>query len=714
MFKASPSETYKWQRIDTPSFENLIEVPGDNVTEHLKVIIEEQNLKITTLEAEVQNLKKELCAAKSMLDGFLTTEQIGNLNCDKNKWSHESIVLGFKFRFALGVYGYKFLRGTNYPLPSYSTLNRRVQDLKIEFGIFQDLLLPLENKVYTFNEFERDCAISIDEMQITGNSDYDKNKKEFVGDITLGMPGRDGNHITCALIRGITSPWKQVIACEITGASTNGADMKNFLCRIIHAVTEVGLNVRAVTTDMGSNNKAMWSSLGVVVNRTDRKTSFTYSNNKINVLPDVCHLLKNLKSAVLSTGLTLPDDVVADEGLPTNMVHGNHIQNLFRFEMANPSGLRSLFHLKSIDVNPDHYSKMNVGSAVKFFSVETAAALENAVRMGFLTQDALTTAFFLRLIWKWFEICASKCLKKAITQKNKLHKFEFLQSIIDMFQHIVVGKGWKPLNTGMIMATTALMEIAKESLERGYKFILLHRFTQDALENIFSQIRRKTSKAPSALQCIRALKSITIAQFISEIKNTMYLTESDAFLLEHTSGLSKERKANDASSNSVAIEPDDMAPSGVIEIPVADLSNLYYIAGAIINILPRKGVCDTCISLLIENENSSVPENVTHLVDYADLGGLKRANSRMFAVVKTCEQHFIQNQENILKGKQTFGAAFQNNVLFECNQEDFLCCCSVLKKIIAHYCTIRGFSMASYDREKKNKKNFATATAKIV
>lgn len=69
-----------------------------------------------------------------------------------------------KFRFALGVHGYEYLRCSGYPLPSYRTLCRRLEKLEINFGIFRDLKTPLLAKL---QDFDDQCILSIDEMAIS-------------------------------------------------------------------------------------------------------------------------------------------------------------------------------------------------------------------------------------------------------------------------------------------------------------------------------------------------------------------------------------------------------------------------------------------------------------------------------------------------------------------------------------------------------------------
>jgi len=75
-------------------------------------------------------------------------------------------------------------------------------------------------------------------------------------------------------------------------------------------------------------------------------------------------------------------------------------------------------------------------------------------------------------------------------------------------------------------------DISEFLLKCGFDFVLGHRLTQDAVKNIFSQIRRKEGSMPSGLKTLRAIRSISIAQYISEIKHSSYVNDSDQFLLE--------------------------------------------------------------------------------------------------------------------------------------------------------------------------------------
>lgn len=703
------------------------------------------------LEEEIISLKKQLDDKNLLLKKFLTDEQIAILEQKSNKWSSESIILGYKLRFSLGIHGYNYLRSTNYPLPSYSTLIKRLQHFKISFGIFEALLEPLKCKVMTMEELDKECILCIDEMEISGKLDFDKNQNKFFGQTTLDASGVIGNHLTVVLVRGIRSPWKQIIACEVTGPSTKGILSKQLIQRCIHFVESCGLNVVSVSSDMGSNNRAMWVSLGVEItqNENKRNNKFQMNGHDIYITPDVCHLLKNLKNAVLNTIIYLPNALVVDEELPCNTVNGNYIIDLWNFEVDKSYELRSLHHLKRNDIEPNHYNKMNVGSAVRFFSVKTAAAIELAVSNKILPPEALTTAFFCRLIELWFSICSSKISKAGITCKNKDFKLKFLFKFIEIFQNTIINKGWKPLNTGMIMSTLSLCQITELLIQKGYKFVLLHRFTQDCIENVFSLIRRKAGASPSALQCLNSIKLITVSQFISNVKHTSYFNDSDLFLINNysqnnsdilssnssqfsnvntvstsTSMLNSTYSLSSISSSSSNNSSDDFSnqpiPNNIFQenfptinindlklFNIYEINHLFNIGGSTINKLNKK-VCDNCKLFL-----SKEPTNLTNQLYFTFLnkGGLKKPNNEVMQLLLNCEILFQRYKKFLLKNN---ALPIIKKIVKDINV-DFPLCCDLKLKIVKHFFTVRSYIVVDFEKNlKKRKQSYGTASNKKI
>lgn len=425
---------------------------------------------------------------------FLTDDQIKMLEQGRmSQWPNESIIQGLKFRFALSVHGYEYLRDSGYPLPAYSTIMRRIQDFQLDFGIFKDVIELLKFKVETMDPMDRFCILSYDEMQISEQLDFDKNVGKFVGYATLGNNLNSlGEKIYVVMLRGLKNSWKQMVACHVTRKETIDSRLiHDFMLDCITTVESSGLRVVALSSDLDGRNRSLWTSLNIQASKNGvRSNSFSYNGHDIFVIPDPCHLLKNLKAAMLRQKMYLPESFVEHEQLPTTIVDGSYVKTLWHYEIFHGFEKRLLHHLRREDIDPTNFEKMNVGAAVRFFSPKTSSALKTGVEMGILPSEALTTAYFIMIIHDWFSLLSSKVRKTSITSRNCDVKYIFLHSIIDLFQNTVFQDGWKPLNYGFVLATLTFCDVAEFLFKNGFDFVLGHRFSQDATENIFSQIRR--------------------------------------------------------------------------------------------------------------------------------------------------------------------------------------------------------------------------------
>lgn len=154
------------------------------------------------------------------------------------------------------------------------------------------------------------------------------------------------------------------------------------------------------------------------------------------------------------------------------MVKGQYVADLFKTEMQSNSGLRFLHHLSLDIINPSQFSKMHVRKSMKFISVKTAGALETAVAQQMLPREALTTAWFIRLLAQWFQLVNSRKRACSITSNNFSKKENLISEFVDIIQETVIGKGWKPLNTGSILTSLSFIAISRACFDRGYKFVL--------------------------------------------------------------------------------------------------------------------------------------------------------------------------------------------------------------------------------------------------
>ena len=201
---------------------------------------------IEALRKEIKILKRQLVRSEEMkkrykkklvrltkMQNVNSTDSTSNalqkvLNCDqievlngKNqrniKWSVETIEKSLRIKFACGSRGYKYL-STLFPLPSQSTLSRKIQGFKFNPGVNNDIFHFLGIKFHHLDdETHRDCALFVDEMKIIESRDFDNSTKNIIGNVT--MPQRkdtDATHGLVVMLAGIKAKWKQVVAYHYT------------------------------------------------------------------------------------------------------------------------------------------------------------------------------------------------------------------------------------------------------------------------------------------------------------------------------------------------------------------------------------------------------------------------------------------------------------------------------------------------------------------
>jgi len=317
-------------------YKNIVIGTSDNISEN-NINHSPVNDEIARLQIENANLKKLIEEKEATLHYFLNDDQIEATKKIPREWSKETIIKGLKLRFALGVHGYNYLRDTNYPIPAYSTLTKRLREFKLKFGLFHDVLELLKHKVHSMDNNDRFCVMSVDEMEVSKQLSYNKNSTETFGFITLGNENMLGGKLLLVIIRGLKNKWKQVIGCHLTDGSLDNELFKKFIEQCIESVESCGIHVLALSSDMGNTNRALWNSLDIKVKKDGiRKNTFEFNDHNIFIMPDICHLLKNLKSSLLKNDIILPIEYCESEGLPSQVVKGSYIATLWEYEINSP------------------------------------------------------------------------------------------------------------------------------------------------------------------------------------------------------------------------------------------------------------------------------------------------------------------------------------------------------------------------------------------
>ena len=71
---------------------------------------------------------------------------------------------------------------------------------------------------------------------------------------------------------------------------------------------------------------------------------------------------------------------------------------------------------------------------------------------------------------------------------------------------------WKPIQTGIQLSTSSVLSIYDEQVVSGRsKFLMTSRLSQDALENVFNQVRERGDSHPSAVNFQYNIRAIRLS-----------------------------------------------------------------------------------------------------------------------------------------------------------------------------------------------------------
>ncbi|CAL1681043.1 unnamed protein product [Lasius platythorax] len=117
-------------------------------------------------------VEKSLLKSSEILHKVFNNDQIKWLQHDSSskrlhKWSEQTIKKALRIKVSCSESGYRELMKQNIPLPSSRTLRRRLETIKFEPGICDDIFEALKEKVDQFeDDRQRDCMLALDEMGI--------------------------------------------------------------------------------------------------------------------------------------------------------------------------------------------------------------------------------------------------------------------------------------------------------------------------------------------------------------------------------------------------------------------------------------------------------------------------------------------------------------------------------------------------------------------
>ncbi|XP_071579887.1 uncharacterized protein [Temnothorax nylanderi] len=592
------------------------------------------------------------------------------------KWSLATITDALEFKFKWGIRGYESFVKRVPIYPTARTLQRKLQHIQFDSNILEEIFHMLQCEMTKLQPHEKDCVIVMDEMAIKDEEVFDPSSKQFIGSCTFPTHSGIANKVLVFLLAGLTTRWKYTVAYYFTKSTdlkykeskvnATGSALKNIVLNIIEKSESIGLQVHAIISDMGTDNRAMWNAFEVGCSRHHVNVSVQHpirAEDKLFFIPDPVHVFKNIACMLNSNKvITLPHDICQSENLSYLQVHLQHLDRLLNLE--NNFELKIAFRLIETYLHcQDQYKKMKVSTARSVFNKRTEAGLKMLAKR---TNDSAieTTAFFINLVSQWFALMTNRKRSLGLSKNNIENYNEAIYHIKKtrtIFQNMSIGvKGqWKPVQTGVIMATESILQLQDFLLnKRGYKFVLTGRFTQDCLENLFSLLRFKLP-TPNALQVKQNLKLITMTQISSCSKVTSYDTDISVDELESININFLDVLKQLATEKCQEKEVQTFMEASAIHVP--ELTDVYLnlidkwewpiiydIAGAVIRSIKKVyNTCDVCFNAVLWQGPNNHPYGfVIDLHDYKD-GKLYKVSDDCFKAIMKAEITFRQLRDTL-------------------------------------------------------------------
>ena len=424
----------------------------------------------------------------------------------------------------------------------------------------------------------------------------------------------------------------------------NGEIVFELLCKWLDILFDIGLDVKVVISDQGSNFMQMTRKLGI----TPDRPYFLYAERVYCYMYDPPHLLKSVRNNLFKYSIEFDDQKTA---------RWTDITNFFQIDQKQRFRLAPKLTKRHVELPA--FSKMKVKLAAQVISRTVAAALETHSQI--VGSSCSETAEFLMKFNDIFDCMNTLLLrdpnkrKRAVSVGNDTcEQTAFLKECLNWLATIrVKNASGKDVTSsikcfaGWQLSIASLLTLKSELRDHmnDFKFILSRRLNQDPLENFFSTIRQKGGSCdnPTPLDFMRLFKQLCCKQLL--VASVSGNSEVDLSVVLATLTASKSQKTEQHASTSpisnIAVTgttfPGDLTHACLEE------NGLYYVCGYLLRKLLKWHNCVDCDIMLHEIEPAADSVNIyLRQRSFTDLsrGGLISVSSCFYDYVMHCERIF--------------------------------------------------------------------------
>ncbi|GFO46695.1 transposable element p transposase [Plakobranchus ocellatus] len=211
----------------------------------------------------------------------------------------------------------------------------------------------------------------------------------------LGGSRYIANHACVFMAQGLAAIWKQPFGFVFSSGTVKDVLLKQLILIAITELEQIGLCVKAVICDQGSNNMAVTKSLGV----SSATPYFMHNGTQYFVLYDPPHLIKSIRNNLHKSGLKFR----------TSEVSWKYVEAFYDHDCKSP--LRMAPKLTDKHIKLPLFAALRVELAIQMMSQSVAAGISTMVALGALPSEAKDTALFVDRFDKLFNSINSYTLK---------------------------------------------------------------------------------------------------------------------------------------------------------------------------------------------------------------------------------------------------------------------------------------------------------------
>lgn len=519
-------------------------------------------------------------------------------------------------------------------------------------GVLHGVFNLLEAAGSAMSNIEKLVVLQYDEVKVHEKYEYDKKNDEIVG------PHR---YLQVVNARSLCGKWKQPIFADFDQKITK--DILNTLCVKLH---EAGFRVVACVSDCGPTNTGLWTILGVSWQKPWIKHPCI--DRKIFFFADAPHMLKLVRNWLLDSGFLLKNGEKVTKEPLLKLI-------------ANQKEVSSIHKLTRQHVDCQGPSRQRVSLAAQLLSHTTSTAL---FTYGEEDLEFKHLAEFIAVINNWFDIMNSYIPSAPIPTKCGYGRSDIKKSqddCLDKAFDTVLNmrctnkSRLQIFQKGILLSIKALQQLFVD-LQSDFNlcYILTHKVNQDALENLFSQIRTRggLNDHPSPLDALHRLRMIILGKtsMLQTSANTVDQVEHEEYIVGKVLKRAGVQQAINVAeiSNADATSSDSSTNEHNITIQqnsTIESDGLEYLAGWIAKKL--KATHPQLGSYTYKNLRN-MPTWVSHL----SYGGLIQPSEEFMAQIQQLEKLFSKYIKKGFKNVTGINKLIVAKISKECDVDDII------------------------------------------